>query len=274
MTTNPNKDYSRDGEIDQLLQLAKALNLDAGDIEKSGSELNFTAIRSKNLLISQRLDSRTLFIQDFRYGSEEGSGVYKGADKDLIKMGKQVFEALDLPVEEAEEWQVLTEQNQEAQIDKNEKVKMGRITSGAKILRVSRRVEGIPIWSSNITLRLSSEGSIVFLQAHWPEVLKATLEEGCRLDYLVRHGWQAPAQEGASPEAVEAGIRHSPPIAFVMDAYPAIRVIYEPWNQRFGRKLTLYFDRHGREIPNVRHVEQLPELESQPRSPKKDHKDC
>lgn len=268
MSTQTINDFSREEEIERLIRLGKALGLDVDEVEKSGSEFNFVAIRTKYLLISRRLDSRTLFIQDFRHGVDQDYGVFKGPDKALTEVGQRIFEKFELPVDEADEWQVLTEQTQTAQVDKAGKTKMGRVASGARILQVNRQVQGIPVWSSNVTLRLSSKGTVAFLQAHWPECSHATLDEGCRLGHLVRHGWQPPAQDGASPENIEAGIRHSPPVSFLMDISPAIRVIYEPWNQRHGRKLTLYFDRHGREIPRIRHAEQLPQLESRQRSSK------
>ena len=258
----------REQETEELVTLGKALDLDLADVEKSGSEVNFVAIRTKHLLISRRLDSRTLFIQDIRYGVDQDDSVFTGSDEVLSKVGRRIFELLEIPVNEADRWRVLTERTQTAQVEKGDKIKMGRIVSGAKSLRIDRRADGIPVWSSHVTLRLFSRGTIAFLEAHWPEIPLASFNEGRRLNHLVQHGWQPPAQEGASPESIEAGIRHSPAISFLMDVYPTIRVIYEPWNQRYGRKLTLYFDRHGRKIPTVRHVEQLPQVESRSRLPK------
>ena len=52
-------------------------------------------------------------------------------------------------------------------------------------------------------------------------------------------------------ESVEAGIIHSPAMGFVMDVYPAIRVIYSAENPRMGRKLTLYLDAQGASLPGT-----------------------
>jgi hypothetical protein len=267
MAKDPRPDYSTEAEIAELLRVAKKLNLEVGEVERSGSELNFVAIRTKNVLISRRLDSRTLLIQDFRYGRERGYGVFTGSDKVLRDCAKRCFEALGIATGEADEWQVLTEQTQTARAARRDKFVMGRVMPGAKLLRVLRRVAGIPVWSSNLTLRLTGRGTVAFLQCHWPDLSQTALDEARRLHYLVQHGWQPPAREGASPEQIEAGIRHSPPVALSMDVVPAVRVIYRPWNQQFGRKLTLYFDRHGREAPRVRHAAELPRLDVRARPP-------
>jgi hypothetical protein len=176
-------------------------------------------------------------------------------------MGAKIIEALGIPKAETASWDVLVENTQIAQVKESGKFEFEQPEAGAKTLRIERKVDGLPVWSSNLTLRLTSKGSIAFLQAHWPDLSPTVVEEGCRLEYLVKDKcWQPPPQQGASPESMQAGIMHSVPISFVMDVQPAIRVIYEPWNQLFGRKLRVYFDRHGRKVPDARHAEALPEL--------------
>ena len=48
---------------------------------------------------------------------------------------------------------------------------------------------------------------------------------------------------------MEAGIVHSPAVGFVLDIFPAIRVIYRPEDETIGRKPALYFDADGKEVP-------------------------
>ena len=270
MIEKSSEQCSPEEELEQLFNLGEFLNLDLGKIEKSGSELNFVAIRSENYVISRRLDSRTLLIQDLRYGKDKNHGDFDGSDEELIAAGQQIFEAFALPTDEVTKWKVLVEQTQIAEVASENKYRLSPVAQGAKILRLNRQIKKLNIWSSNLSLKLSSQGTIAFLQAHWPEFPQQTIDEGCRLDYLVNHGWSPPPQEGASPQSLESGIIHSPAISFVMDIYPAIRVIYEPWNQRFGRKLMLHFDRHGRPIPEIRHADNLPRADYKSRPQKRD----
>ena len=60
-------------------------------------------------------------------------------------------------------------------------------------------------------------------------------------------------------ESVDAGIIHSPAVGFLMDIYPAIRVIYAPIDDRMGQKATRYVDRHGNDVPVPRQFDLPPE---------------
>lgn len=263
----PRTECSPEHELELLMTVAEALELELGKVERRGLEANFAAMRSERLLVSRRLDSRTLFVQDLRDGREREHAGYRGPEEGLTKVAMRVFEVLDLPAKEASQWAVLNEHTQTASVRNGENVDIGKPQESAKLLRLSRRVEDLPVWSSNLLLRLTAQGGIAFLQVHWPEMTQTVIKEACRLSYLVEKGWNPPPVEGASPEAVEAGILHSPPIGFLMDVHPAIRVIYEPSNRWLGRKPTRYFDRAGREVPDPRMAASLPDLVPYGREP-------
>jgi hypothetical protein len=99
---------------------------------------------------------------------------------------------------------------------------------GARQVRISRNIEGIPVFSSHAVLGFNSRGEIGFMEVHWPEIPGYVLAEAHRLEYKVKNGWRPPEQKEAVVESVEAGIIHSPAVGFLMDIYPAIRVIYAP----------------------------------------------
>lgn len=270
MATN-DKERGQDAEIARIKRVADRLGLKLGKPERAGSEANLAGIRSESVLISRRLDSRTWFVQDRPDEPKRSPNDYfGGSDRTLVARGRKVLEVLGIPSDEIAEELVLEERTRSAQVDRKGKISQGQIQKGTKILRMNRAVRGCPVWSSNVVLRLTKGGRIIFLQVHWPDVSAAVLEEASELVHRVKAGWLPPPQEEASPESVEAGIIHSPAAGFVMDVYAAIRVIYEPWNQRYGRKLMLHFDRHGRPIPNPR----IGELKDEPPRRRQSPEDC
>ena len=58
----------------------------------------------------------------------------------------------------------------------------------------------------------------------------------------------------ARVESIEAGIVHSPAIAFFMDLTAAIRVVFVGDDPLVGRKPTLHLDRHGEPITPPRDI--------------------
>ena len=271
MPTDENE-RGQDAEVARIKRIADSLGLKVGEPTRAGSEANLAGIRSESVLISCRLDSRTWFVQDQPdYPKRSPADYFSGSDRTLRARGRKILEILGIPCNEVGEELVLRERTRTAQVDRKGKISQGQEQEGAKILRVGRVIRGCPVWSSNTVLRLAKDGRIVFLQAHWPEISDALLEEASELAHRVKAGWSPPPQKGASPESVEAGVIHSPAAAFVMDVHAAIRVIYEPWNQRYGRKLMLHLDRHGRPVSNPRIGDLKVEPETKRQSPEGRH---
>jgi hypothetical protein len=261
------RDYSDEAEIEQVRQVAEdALGLTFDRIVQSGSEANVVGIRSERVLFSQRLDSQTYFVQDSQYGMRRAAGVFKGSDEEQLETCHTILRRLRIPLSEIREENVLKEQTQVAQFDRVKgEIKLEEIEEGKNFVRILRQVRGLPVWSSSLILGLTSEKQIGFMQLHWPKISNHVVTEGHRLAYKVKHGWQPPELQGASVESVEAGIIHSPAIGFIMDIYPAIRVIYAPLDMRMGQKPVLYVNRDSKSVPIPRQVELPGEEPTRPR---------
>lgn len=244
-------------ELERLDDLAAhELKLDLGKVERRGAEKNMAGIRSQHVLFSRRLDSRTYFIQDDRYKVDQDAGVFQGADEELISLAGRVMRELAIPTDEIASSEVLTENLLTARFDPtSRKYGPGDVRVGRRFVEMSRKVEGVPVFSSRAFIGITRSESIGFLEVHWPQISKATLREARRLQKKVRVGWQPPSRKGGSVESVEAGVIHSPALGFAMDVYPVIRVIYEPEDKTIGRKAVLYLDGNGRSVPVPRTFE-------------------
>ena len=63
------QEYSDRAEMQEIERAAREiLQLKFDKIVKSGAEANMIGIRSESVLFSRRLDSRTYFVHDERYG--------------------------------------------------------------------------------------------------------------------------------------------------------------------------------------------------------------
>ncbi|MEE9517558.1 MAG: hypothetical protein V3V52_10670 [Candidatus Adiutricales bacterium] len=221
------------------------------------------AVKSGSVLVSRRLDSRTYFVQDELYGRAKEAGLFQGSDEELKKACYQILSRLGIPEREVREAEVLHETIQVGLVDpKSQKVIREKPQPGRRLARCSRHIEGVPIFSSNLTLGLTKQKTIGFMEVHWPVIPEATIKEANRLQYKLKHGWRPPEQEGARVESVEAGVIHSAATGFLMDIYPAIRVVYATEKEEIGRKLVLHFDRHGDPVPIPREFDvpcQFPE---------------
>jgi hypothetical protein len=222
------------------------------------SEANVIGFRSNTLLLSRRLDSRTYFVQDLRTNREKVSR-FKGTDQELLQYVRRIFSRLSIPVTEIAQQRVMQEQGQLAHLNRDtSKIESGKIQPGRRWANLSRQVDGIPVFSSRAVVELDGENQLRFMELHWPTIQIETLDEATRLAYKVKAGWRPPEMEGATVESVQAGILHSPALGFVMDIYPAIRVIYKPLTPGLGKKSVRYLDRNGHDIPMPRQFSESP----------------
>jgi hypothetical protein len=235
---------------------------------QSGAAANLAGIRTDTLLVSQRLDSRTYFVQDDRYGLDRPAGLFAGSDEDLLARARELMVAVDVPAAEMGHATVIHEKLQIGAANPiSGRLVLGESRDGQRLAEIQRSVAGVPVFSSRALVGLSKSGSVGTLEIHWPEVPAQVLREAQRLQEVVRAGWSAPEQKGARVESIEAGIIHSGAAGFVMDIQPAIRVIYAAENPRLGRKLTLYLDDKGTSVPQPRQFEKNNEAPSAPRVP-------
>jgi hypothetical protein len=264
------RDYSDKAEIDEFQRLAtETLHLHFDKIVKSGAERNALGIRSESLLFSRRLDSRTFFVQDLRYGEGRPAGAFEGTDDNMRKQARVILGRMKIPAAELGKDLVLTENRQEGHRDASGKIIVDPPYKGRRMVLIERRVEGIPVFSSYLKLSLNKEGQIGYMELHWPEIPEHVVTEAHRLAYKVEHGWRAPEQPGAKVESVQAGVVHSSAFGFLMDIYPAIRVVYAPTEKTAGKKPLYYYDRNGKPVPRLRQFEvACPEAKEERRAPK------
>lgn len=258
------EDHSDQAEIRQLKNIAEErLGLRFDNIVESGSSANVKGIKSAHILFSQRLDSRTFFVKDDRYGSSKEAGIFRGSDAEHLELGRMTLNKLGIPTTEILDEKVLEEKTQAVELQNGgQSIRLGDVQKGRKLVRFFRQIEHFPVWSSNSVFGFTKDKQTGFMQVHWPEIPKHTVEEVHRLVHKLRLGWSPPEMQAASVEAVDAGIIHSPAIAFFMDIYPVIRVIYRP-DMGCGKKPVLYFDRDAKNVPIPREIEWKIEKEQQ-----------
>jgi len=261
-------DYSDKAELGQLKKLGEeAFGLRLDRVVQSGAEANVLGMKTQFTTFSRRLDSRTYFVHDSRYGVGRESGVFRGSDKEYFTVCRGILKSLRIPMSEIARQVLLKEQTQAARVDRESgKVNAEEVADGKYFARLTRQVEGVPVWSSLMVLGLAEKQRIGYLQLHWPEIPALVLREAHSLAHKVADGWKPPEQAGASVETVEAGIVHSPAIGFFMDMYAAIRVIYNPKSETHRQRPVYLYDRHGKPVPIPRQIEH-PFKEPDPRKP-------
>ncbi len=198
------------------------------------SAANVSGVRNKRLTFSRRNDSRTIFASDGQYGLLGRAGAWTGSDRTVTAACRRVLRAARVPAREIAGIDVLSEMGQVAERVSGDEVRVGPPTLLRKVARARREVNGVPVWSSYATLGLTSDGHVGRLEVHWPDLPEAVVEEGAFLQKLAGRRVELPKVAGARPEAVEAGIIHSPAIAFFMDVAAALRVVYRAMTRGWG----------------------------------------
>lgn len=237
----------------------RALKLDLGAVNRAGTTANMTGLQTDRYQISQRTDSRTIFLQDAEFRAHGGAGVFEGSDEELIDRAAQLLSDLGIDSTEIGERNVAIEQVEAASLDRRTGVVTpAGVRDGKRFAVLSRTVDGMPVWRSSVTLGLTREGYPGYLQLHWPEIPGEVLEVARKYRIAESGNWSPPAIEYAEPESMQAGMLHSPPVSLVMDHVAAIRVIYRPLTEEVGKKPVLYLDFAGQPVPQPRHFEETP----------------
>ncbi len=247
------RDHSDQAEMREFHELARALGLKFEQDVKTAAEANMIGMRSAGLLFSRRLDSRTFFIQDL-HEAEGKSAAYEGEEL-LSRRAHEILERLKISRSEWGKETAIQENAQTGKREKGDKITLGPVTKGRRMLTIARQIEGVPVFSSHLKLVLHRGGEIGFLELHWPELPPDVVTEAHRLAFKVKNGWRAPELAKAKVESVEAGIVHSVAPGLLMDIYPAIRVIYAPTGEAVGVKPMQFYDRSGRPVPMPRQID-------------------
>ena len=189
-----------DTAVERLRELADRLGFDVGSPRRRGVEGNTAGIETEDVLVSRRLDSRTFFVQNRRFGvAMEGGGAFEGPDEEIIEQARNLFEQLETPVEEIAESTVLTEQAQEGQVDADTgQLHLGPAYAGKRLALLTRQVDKLPVWSSRMLLGLAWDRSVGFLEHHWPNVPSAATKRAHELESAIAQGWRPPELPGAT----------------------------------------------------------------------------
>jgi hypothetical protein len=256
---------SSEVETVRIRELAASLGVVFDEeIVRSGAQGTTVGLQSKNVLLSYRVDSRTYFVHDTRYGHGGGLGVSEANDDVYLRTASELLLELGIPADEVAKASVLTTRTQTASYDHDAgQARLEEIRPGRRYAQLTRHVASLPVWSSRVLLGLAEKGQIGFLEAHWPEIPGMVIEEARRLAEMVKAGWRAPENQGSNVESVEAGIIHSPAAGFLMDIYAVIRVVYA--TPGGGKKPVVYLDRHGKPVPIPRAFDLPPEVPPAPR---------
>lgn len=239
MKREVDSDYSDEAEIERIKQMAAdVFGIDVDKTFEIAAEYNIIGAKSEQILFSLRLDSLTCFVQDKRFGFNSELGYFRGNDQTQLEIAHNILEKLTIPKSEIAKERIVTEKNQEAEVDRNNMnvIRKSEIGEGKNFVKIYRQIEGNSVWSSNLLLALTKDNRIGFMQLHWPEIPHHTINETHRLRYKLEHGWNVPEEKDYKIESAEAGIIHSPAMSFFMDIYPAIRVIYKPTMKTQARK--------------------------------------
>jgi len=180
------------------------------------------AAKSDTLLVSRRLDSRTFFVQDVRYGPGKEGGVFQGSDDELRNIGNGLLVRLGIPDREVLDAVVLRETTQVGSVDpKSGEVIREDPQAGRRLVRFNRQIEGVPVFSSGLTLGLTKDKTIGFMEL--------ALAGNSRISHHRGSPTELQAQKGlatAGAERREGGVQRGPALftrpqpGFLMDIYP------------------------------------------------------
>jgi hypothetical protein len=263
MTAEQHFPYSQesDDELRRVRAVAESLGVQFDEIVRAGSQGTTVGIQSKSVMFSVRTDSRTAFVHHIGFGVDASEGVLDASEEEYRRIARELLSKLGIPAQEIGGSILKQELTQSGErLPETGEMRLDSVMPGKRYLELTRTVEGIPVWSSRVLLGLTKNRQIGFLEAHWPEIPKAVIEEAKYLANRVRHGFKPPHNNAPGTPESTAGIIHSPAASFVMDIYPAIRVIHGAIAGR-GKRRVDYLDRHNRPVPVPRQFDLPPEPE-------------
>jgi len=264
---NPPPSLSRAERPRLREEAATIVGFDLGTRPEYGSAGNVSGVRTRDYTYSRRLDSRTIFARDERYGPGRPEGAWTGAKRPCVASCRRVLRAAGVPRREIDEVEVVTEFGRVAKRD-GEEALGGRPDSLRRLAIAGRAVDGAAVWSSYCSVALTAKGAIGEVELHWPVIPSAVLDEARALGEYVAPSFTPEPLSGAVVESIEVGVLHSPAIAFFMDTVAAIRVVYQATREGeggTGRKAVTYVDRHGERVELPRDIKATrPETDSRP----------
>ncbi len=229
------------------------------------ADRGFEVVTDGATTLSYRPKGNAYFLQT---GSESvfKRSAFKGSDEQLIARGRAILAALGIGKSEISEAKVLQQYTTVGEVDPaTKKMQAEAAQKDRRTVLFLRAVRGVPVFDSRLALDLDAEGKIAALEISWPKIDPKILEEGIRLQRLVKSRYEAPPMPGAKLEQAQAGILHSGAAAFIDEQVAAIRLIYAPIDSRVGMKPLRYLAANGKPVEIPRNLEAKREAAVAPR---------
>jgi hypothetical protein len=185
---------------------------------------------------------------------------FRGSDERLKRHGAKLLDAARIDRQEVAEMKILQHFTQIGYKDPQAKSAVVQPAEKAnRALLITRQIDTIPVYSSRLLLNLDRDEKIVLMELAWPPVSDKIRDEARHMRDRVARGFDAPKIEGATVESIEAGIIHSPAVAFYNDMSAVIRVVYKSEDPTIGKKAVRYLDLNRREVAMPRQIDPLKE---------------
>lgn len=106
-----------DQQLAQIRKLAESLGVQLEQVVRAGSQGTVLGIQSDRVMLSQRTDSRTVFIHNADFGAPSDPATGQIPDDEYLKLADSLLQNLNIPRAEIAERSVLKEQTQLAEFD-------------------------------------------------------------------------------------------------------------------------------------------------------------
>lgn len=231
----------------------------------AATDRGFEIMTDQVMTLSYRPTGNAYFVQNLKASLSQPG--FDGPDETYIRRGKEILSRLGIEASEISGAKLLQQFIQAGYSDPNGKGShLEPVKKDRRTLLVTRSIRGIPVWNSRLIMDLDREGQIASLEISWPQISSSVLENAAGLQKSARANFKPPQQKFAKPEAVEAGILHSPAASFLDEQVAAIRVIYRSDDARIGKKAVAYLDAAGRAVamPRTMDIRDTPAPERGP----------
>jgi hypothetical protein len=219
------------------------------------TQTGLLAARNSRYFAAYHGELGALIIKDALCGVGRSAGCWKGDRETLINSGWRVLDRLKIDRSEVIRTKIYVEWHQGVQRARQDrhgrpaerKPRLMPRQQGSVWTRFFRVIDGIPVWSSSLTLELTRSGTVGFLLLHWPSVPSEYVKAAAALCSRLEHGsW---AQSGnASVDNARAVVLHSPPFGTTLELVSCIRVEYRKSSDRIGKIPIAYIDENGEPV--------------------------
>ena len=183
---------------------AKVLGLKFDDKARPIRTDDAVGLQSDRASFGRRLNSRTFIAYDARFSDTQTYGTYTGSDDALMRSARDILTGLEIPAAEIASTQVMQEKTQVGQRNAAGSVNLENIELGKKYALMTRKIDDIPVFSSRALIALMKDGSVGYMEVHWPVIPKRYDRDGREISHRRRSGL---ACAGASGHAGGIGDR-------------------------------------------------------------------